>query len=123
MTFELETFQYSNYLEASEKWDGALRRSEPSQVGIYWCKRCRIELDPRTPCVKCKRERGHWEAESFVNVRFESEETILSEVGESIRRDFIAMVRSEQQMKSKFKSGKRRDMKKELKERSINVDW
>ena len=103
--------------------DGAHGWGEPSQVGIYWCRRCRIELDPRTPRVKCKREKGNWEAESFVNVRFESEETILSEVGKSIRRDFNAMVRREQQIKSKFKSGKRRDMKKELKERSSNGDW
>ena len=108
-------------LEASEKWDGAHGWGEPSQVGMYWCQRCRIELDHRTPCVKCKRERGNWQ--SWDNVRFESEKTILSEVRKSIRRDFNAMVRSEQQIKSKFKSEKRRDMKKELRERSSNGDW
>ena len=53
----------------------------------------------------------------------ESEETILSEVRKSVRRDFDAMVRSEKQIKSKLKSGKRKEIKKELRERSKGGDW
>ena len=55
--------------------------------------------------------------------RVESEETILSEVRKSVRRDFDAMVRSEKQMKSKLKSGKQKEIKKELRERSKGGDW
>ena len=47
----------------------------------------------------------------------------MSEVRKSIRRDFDAMVRSEKQMKSKLKSGKQKEIKKELRERSKGGDW
>ena len=47
----------------------------------------------------------------------------MSEVRKSIRRDFDAMVRSERKMKSKVKSQKGREIKKELRERSKAGDW
>ena len=89
-----------------------------TQGEVTGCWRCNIEVDPssRPSCDKCKRE-GMW------HFRIESEETILSEVRKSIRRDFDAMVRSEKQMKSKLKSGKQKGIKKELRERSKGGDW
>ena len=88
------------------------------QGEVTWCWRCNIEVDPssRPSCDKCKRE-------GMRHFRVESEETILSEVRKSVRRDFDAMVRSEKQMKSKLKSGKQKEIKKELRERSKGGDW
>ena len=91
------------------------------QGEVTWCWRCNIEVDPSsgTSCVKCEGETG----EGMKNLRIESEETILSEVRKSVRRDFDAMVRSEKQIKSKLKSGKQKEIKKELRERSKGGDW
>merc|ERR1711860_434025 len=104
--------------EASKKVDS---RKWGKQGEVTWCWRCNIEVDLRSSpsCEKCERETG----QGMRHFRIESEETILSEVRKSVRRDFDAMVRSEKQIKSKLKSGKRKEIKKELRERSKGGDW